>query len=140
MNTTRKIYEKTSPYGIEYNPTTDTLMRIGDPTSHRVLPVQSQMKGVILDDLGNAVMEMPTDDWTSIDRSGSIGQVMVRVPDFWVKFQVRPSENLRIWLSANPITGFMHVPQFYVSAYEASLQRSTSKLCSVVNDTADYRG
>lgn len=28
----------------------------------------------------------------------------------------------------------------YVSAYEASLQRSTSKLCSVVNDSADYRG
>lgn len=140
MNTSRKIFEKCAPYGIEYNPTTDTLMRIGDPTSHRVLPVQSGMKGVILDDLGNEVMEMPTDDWTSIDRTGALGQVMVRVPDFWVKFQVRPSENLRIWLSANPITGFMHVPQFYVSAYEASLQRSTNKLCSVVNTTADYRG
>ena len=140
MNTSRKIYEKCAPYGIEYNPTTDTLMRIGDPTSHRVLPVQSQMKGVILDDLGNEVMEMPTDDWTSIDRSGTLGQVMVRVPDFWVKFQVRPSENLRIWLSAHPISGFMHVPQFYISAYEASLQRSTNKLCSVVNTTADYRG
>lgn len=140
MNTTRQIYSKCAPYGIEYNPTTDTLMRIGDPTSHRVLPVQSQMRGVILDDLGNEVMEMPSDDWTSIDRSGALGQVMVRVPDFWVKFQVRPSGNLRIWLSANPITGFMHVPKFYVSAYEASLQRSTLKLCSVVNTTADYRG
>lgn len=140
MNTTRQIYSKCAPYGIEYNPTTDTLTRIGDPTSHRVLPVQSQMKGVILDDLGNEVMEMPSDDWTSIDRSGTLGQIMVRVPDFWVKFQVRPSENLRIWLSLNPISGFMHVPQFYVSAYEASLQRSTLKLCSVVNTTADYRG
>lgn len=140
MNTSRKIYEKCAPYGIEYNPTTDTLMRIGDPTSHRVLPVQSGMKGVILDDLGNEVMEMPSDDWTSIDRSGTLGQVMVRVPDFWVKFQVRPSENLRIWLSANPTSGFMHVPKFYVSGYEASLQRSTNKLCSVVNTTADYRG
>ena len=28
----------------------------------------------------------------------------------------------------------------YVSAYEAALQRSTNKLCSVVNDSADYRG
>ena len=140
MNTSRKIFEKCSPYGIEYNPTTDTLMRIGDPTSHRVLPVQSQMKGVILDDLGNEVMEMPSDNWTSVARDGSLGQVMVRVPDFWVKFQVRPSGNLRIWLSANPISGFMHVPQFYVSAYEASLQRSTNKLCSVVNTTTDYRG
>lgn len=140
MNTSRKIFEKTSPYGIEYNPTADTLMRIGDPTSHRVLPVQSGMRGVILDDLGNEVMELPSDDWTSVARDGSLGQVMVRVPDFWVKFQVRPSENLRIWLSSNPITGFMHVPQFYVSAYEASLQRSTNKLCSVVNTTADYRG
>lgn len=140
MNTSRKIYSKTAPYGIEYNPTTDTLMRIGDPTSHRVLPIQNSMRGVILDDLGNEVMEMPSDDWTSIDRSGALGQVMVRVPDFWVKFQVRPSENLRIWLSVNPISGFMHVPKFYVSAYEASLQRSTNKLCSVVNTTADYRG
>jgi hypothetical protein len=140
MNTTRQIYSKCAPYGIEYNPTTDVLTRIGDPTSHRVLPVQSGMVGVILDDLGNEVMEMPSDDWTSVARDGSLGQVMVPVPDFWVKFQVRPSENLRIWLSSNPITGFMHVPQFYVSAYEASLQRSTNKLCSVVNTTADYRG
>jgi len=115
-------------------------MRIGDPTSHRVLPVQSQMKGVILNDLGNEVIEMPTDDWTSIDRSGSLGQVMVRVRDFWAKFQVRPSGNLRIWLSPNPISGFIYVPQFYVSAYEASLQRSTLQLCSVVNTTADFRG
>ena len=141
MNTTRQIYSKTAPYGIEYNPTTDTLMRIGDPTSHRVLPVQSQMKGVILDDLGNEVMELPSDDWTSIDRSGTLGQVMVRMPEFWAKFDVRPSGNLRIWINANPITGFMHIPpRSYVSAYEASLQRSTNKLCSVVNTTADYRG
>ena len=140
MNTSRKIYSKCAPYGIEYNPTTDTLMRIGDPISHRVLPVQSSMVGVILDDLGNEVMEMPSDDWTSIARDGSLGQVMVRVPDFWIKFQVRPSGNNRIWLSSNPITGFMHVPQFYVSAYEASLQRSTLKLASVVNTTTDYRG
>ena len=28
----------------------------------------------------------------------------------------------------------------YVSAYEATVQRSTNKLCSVVNDSADYRG
>ena len=141
MNTTRQIYSKCTPYGIEYNPTTDTLTRIGDPTSHRVLPVQSQMRGVILDDLGNEVMEMPSDDWTSIDRSGALGQVMVRMPEFWAKFQVRPSGNLRIWLSSNPITGFMHIPpRSYVSAYEASLQRSTNKLCSVVNTTADFRG
>ena len=141
MNTSRKIFEKTAPYGIEYNPTTDTLARIGDPTSHRVLPVQSQMKGVILDDLGNEVMELPSDDWTSIDRSGTLGQVMVRMPEFWAKFDVRPSGNLRIWINANPITGFLHIPpRSYVSAYEASLQRSTLKLCSVVNSTADYRG
>lgn len=141
MNTSRKIYEKTAPYGIEYNPTTDTLTRIGDPTSHRVLPVQSQMRGVILDDLGNEVMEMPLDDWTSIDRSGTLGQVMVRMPEFWAKFQVRPSGNLRIWINATPITGFLHIPpRSYISAYEASLQRSTNKLASVVNTTADFRG
>ncbi len=28
----------------------------------------------------------------------------------------------------------------YVSAYEATVQRSTNKLSSVVNTTADYRG
>ena len=142
MNTTRQIYEKTAPYGIDFDTVNDVMHRIGDPESHRLLPVQSQMKGVILNDLGQEVMELPYDDWTTAARDGSLGQVMVRVPEHWMKFDGTRASNTinRVWLSASPKSGFIHIPTYYVGAYEAALQRSTSKLASVVNDTADYRG
>jgi hypothetical protein len=43
-------------------------------------------------------------------------------------------------LSPVAIPGYIEVREQYVSAYEASLQRSTLKLSSVNNATADYRG
>jgi hypothetical protein len=142
MITGRKIYEKLAPYGIDFDTVNDVMHRIGDKDAHRLLPVQSEMKGVILDDLGNEVMELPYDDWTSATRDGSLGQVMVRVPEHWIKFDGTRASNTinRVWLSATPRSGFTHIPRYYVGAYEASLQRSTNKLCSIVNTTADYRG
>ena len=46
----------------------------------------------------------------------------------------------RVKLSEFPLPDYHQVPRMYVSAYEASLQRSTKKLCSVVNTDPDYRG
>ena len=129
------------PYGIDYDKVNDKIHRIGDTKGHIYLPVQSQMKGVILDDSGNEVLELPQDDWTSVARDGSLGQVMVRIPDHWMKFETRQNNTInRVWLSHVPKNGFIHIPKYYVSAYEASLQRSTNKLSSVVNTTTDYRG
>lgn len=139
----KKISGGLEPMGIQYDPATDTVIRIGDFDAHRCLPVQNNIKGVILDDLGREVCELPDDDWTSIARDGSLGQVMVRIPEHWMKWIVRNGTIERTWLSHVPRPGFTHIPRRYVSAYQATIDRTvaaTPKLASVVNLTASFRG
>ena len=43
-------------------------------------------------------------------------------------------------MSITPIVGYKKIGKYYISAYEATVQRSANKLCSVVNTDEDYRG
>ena len=114
-------------------------VRIGNLDLHRTLPVQSQMVGGTLTDAGVFTPFASVDDWTSETRDGSAGQVMVRLPQFWIKYVTEGTVN-KVLISADEVSGFQKVPVMYVSAYKAALQRSTLKLASVVNTDADYRG
>lgn len=128
-------------YGIEKNTTvsTPTCTRIGNMEFHRTLPVHSLMRGCLLADDGTVNKYLDPDDWTSEVRDGSQGQVMVEIPRHFRKFETE-GNTMRVKLSLLPLEGFHEVPKVYVSAYEATVERSTSKLCSVVNEGADYRG
>lgn len=128
-------------YGIEYDTTVSSpaCTRIGNPYLHKSLPIQSRMKGCLLDDNGQVVEYLNPSDWTGQVRDGSRGQVMVEIPMHYRKFETNGTKRV-VCLSEHPLPGYHQVPKMYVSAYEASIERSTGKLCSVVNDTTDYRG
>ena len=128
-------------YGVELDKTISSPdgVRIGNMTLHKTLPVHSMMRGCLLNDDGTVNKYLNETDWTTETRDGSQGQVMVEVPEHWWKF-VTEGNKFRPQLYISPISGSIHVEKYYVSAYEASVQRSTSKLCSVVNEAADYRG
>lgn len=127
-------------YGVEWNvnQTSSDVKRIGIPELHRTLPCH-QLRGCLLADNGTVNEYLPQDDWTSATRDGSKGQVMVEIPEMWMKFEV-DGDMRRVLLSPVAIVGFKHYQKRYVSAYEATVQRSTNKLASVVNTTEDYRG
>lgn len=127
-------------YGVEWNvnQTSSDVKRIGIPELHRTLPCH-QLRGCLLADNGTVNKYLPQDDWTSATRDGSKGQVMVEIPEMWMKFEV-DGDMRRVLLSPVAIGGFKHYQKRYVSAYEATVQRSTNKLASVVNTTEDYRG
>lgn len=127
-------------YGVEWNvnQTSSDVKRIGIPELHRTLPCH-QLRGCLLADNGTVNEYLPQDDWTSATRDGSKGQVMVEIPEMWMKFEV-DGDMRRVLLSPVAIGGFKHYQKRYVSAYEATVQRSTNKLASVVNTTEDYRG
>lgn len=127
-------------YGVEWNvnQTSSDVTRIGIPELHRTLPCH-QLRGCLLADNGTVNQYLPQDDWTSATRDGSKGQVMVEIPEMWMKFEV-DGDMRRVLLSPVAIGGFKHYQKRYVSAYEATMQRSTNKLASVVNTTEDYRG
>lgn len=144
----KEIYDTITPlleeyysYGIErdYTNSSPNCIRIGNLDLHRSLPIQSKMRGCLLDDDGNVVEYLPENDWTTATRDGSKGQVMVEIPMHYRKFETKGTKHI-VRLSEYPLSGYHQVPKMYVSAYEASIEHSSGKLCSVVNNDIDYRG
>lgn len=124
-----------------------TLARIGNLDLHRTLPIQNKMRGCTLADDGT-VNHYFKDDWsanedgTPIKKDGSDGMVMIEIPEFYVKCQSKNGiDSMRI--SEYALDGYTLVKKQYVSAYEATVDRTKSdtlKLASVVNTTANFRG
>ena len=133
--------EEQCAYGVEWDVTVadPTCTRVGNMALHKTLPIQNRIRGCLLDDDGKVVRYLDPNDWTSAVRDGSEGQVMVEIPMHYFRFITNGTKR-RAMISEFPLPGYKQIPLQYVSAYQASLQRSTSKLASVVNDTADYRG
>ena len=128
-------------YGIEWDTevSSPSVTRIGNMDLHRTLPIQSRMRGCLLDDNGKVTKYLNPKDWTGEVRDGSRGQVMVEIPMHYRRCETDGTKR-RVKLSEYPLPGFLPIPLMYPSAYEASLQRSTKKLCSVVNTDPDFRG
>lgn len=64
---------------------------------------------------------------------------MVELPMHYRKFETDGTKR-RVRISEYPLPGYHVVGKRYVSAYEATVKRSTMTLCSVANMDADYRG
>jgi len=128
-------------YGIQFDTSVSdpTCTRIGNSDLHKSLPIQSRMKGCLLDDDGNVVEYLNPSDWTGNVRDGSRGQVMVELPEHWRKFTTDGTVR-QVRISEYPLPGYHRVPKAYISAYEAALDRTNLKLASVVNTDAQYRG
>ena len=128
-------------YGIEFDTSVSSpaCTRIGNADLHRSLPIHNLMRGCLLDDSGQVVEYLPETNWTEATRDGSRGQVMVEIPAHYRKFE-KSGTKRRVKISQTALPGYHLVPRQYVSAYEATVQRSVNKLASVVNNTADYRG
>ena len=133
--------EEQCMYGIEYDITVSSpdVTRIGNMALHKSLPIHNRMKGCLLADDGKVNEYLNPKDWRGQTRDGSRGQVMVELPMYYRKFETDGNKR-RVKLSEYPLPGYHQVRQKYVSAYHATVQRSTTKLCSVVNTGVDYRG
>ncbi|MCM1301399.1 MAG: hypothetical protein NC226_06730 [Bacteroides cellulosilyticus] len=128
-------------YGIEFDTavSSPTCTRIGNLALHKSLPIHNRMKGCLLNDNGKVVEYLNPTNWTGQTRDGSRGQVMVELPMHYRKFETYGTKR-RVRISEYPIPGYHLVGKRYVSAYQATVKRSTTTLCSVANMDADYRG
>lgn len=134
-------------YGVsrEEGSSNPTFTRIGNSALHKSLPIQSKMRGCTLADDGTVNHYFNStwtanEDGTAIKKDGSDGMVMIEVPDFYLKILTDGREGYMI--STYPLSGYTKINKFYISAYEATLDRSGSifKLASVVNTTGSFRG
>lgn len=64
---------------------------------------------------------------------------MVEIPTYYRKFE-EEGNTQRVKISQYPLAGFEAVHTMYISSYEAALDRTNSKLASLVNTTTQYRG
>ena len=144
----KELYGQSQVYGIEYDVThaAPEVTRVGNMALHASLPVQSKMRKCLLDDKGNVNYYLDPNDGTLRDDGtpalldGTHGQVMVEVPEHYESF-TNPSANInRAMISLQPFENSRRVEKFYIAAYKAALNRTSNKLSSVVNATADYRG
>ena len=133
--------EEQCAYGVEWDTTVSATAktRIGNTALHKSLPIQSRMKGCLLDDDGNVTEYLNPSNWNAHTLDGTHGQVMVEIPQHYRRFETDGTTR-RCKISEYPLPGYHVVPKMYISAYEATVQRSANKLASVVNTDADYRG
>ena len=135
-------------YGVQIDESQSTpdCLRIGQEWLHKSLPVQSAMRRcLLLDDgivnyyLSETDSTLKADNVTPAVLDGTDGQVMVEIPEHWVKV-TKDGSVITAQLSAVRQPLWRHVTKYYISAYEATIDRTNSKLASVVNLTAQYRG
>ena len=121
--------------------------RIGNMTYHKSLPIQSRMRRCILDISGNVAYYLDQNDSTKkadgtvAELSGLDGDVMVEVPKHWRKVT---SDGTQINALISPYQqdgdGWQCIEKYYVSAYEAAVDKTDQVLVSVRNGRARYRG
>lgn len=137
-------------YGVnidESNSSPDLERIASDMTLHVSLPVQSLIKGCLLNADGSVNYYLDPADWTkkadgtAADLSGADGNVMIEVPTYYRKVDNPSAGVYQHKISTKPITGFQKIDKFYIGAYKATVNRTgTIKMHSVVNTDAEYRG
>ncbi len=134
-------------YGIEWDITVSNPKptRIGKMELHKELPLQSLMRRCILKDDGKVNYYLHANDSTkrdngaAADLTGKDGQYMVELPNMYVRFEMGGNK-CRHLQSTQPLPGFHLWRKDYVSAIEATVQRSTNTLAAVCSTDVDYRG
>lgn len=136
-------------YGVEWDTTVSdpACIRIGNPLYHKQLPIQSQYKGCLVKN-GVVNYYLDPNDWsrkadgTPSVLDGTDGDVMVHIPKFYGK---SGSNGNKRWvrISTTKIdSSWVEIPEMFVSAYRITTYTDAdkTKVASVVNTTANYRG
>lgn len=140
--------EERYAYGVEWDTASSSPdgVRVGNMQLHRELPIQSKMKGAVLDNKGKINKYLGT-SWSDSDVQLASGEpenfsIMTMIPRHWYKFYFNGTK-FRCMISAIPLPGYKYVDDFFISSYEATIYRSKDLLMSrlgVDSTYNEYRG
>lgn len=118
-------------YGVEWDTASSSPdgVRVGNMQLHRELPIQSKIRGVILDNKGRIKSYLNNSNWGNISTEYLTESVMTKIPEHWYKLY-QYGTKFRMMLSAMPLPGYNHIDQFYISSFESGIDRSSSTLIS----------
>lgn len=123
--------EERYAYGVEWDTASSSPdgVRVGNMQLHRELPVQSKIRGVILDNKGGIKSYLNNSNWGNINTEYLTESVMTEIPEHWYKLY-QDGTKFRMMLSAMPLPGYSHIDQFYISSFESGIDRESSTLIS----------
>lgn len=140
--------EERYAYGVEWDTASSSPdgVRVGNMQLHSELPIQSKMKGAVLDNKGGINKYLGT-SWSDSDVQLASGEpenfsIMTMIPRHWYKFYFNGTK-FRCMISAIPLPGYKYVDDFFISSYEATIYRSKDLLMSrlgVDSTYNEYRG
>lgn len=118
-------------YGVEWDTASSSPdgVRVGNMQLHKELPIQSKIRGVILDNKGGIKSYLNNSNWGNISTEYLTESVMTKIPEHWYKLY-QYGTKFRMMLSAMPLPGYNHIDQFYISSFESGIDRSSSTLIS----------
>lgn len=118
-------------YGVEWDTASSSPdgVRVGNMQLHRELPIQSKLRGVILDNNGGIKNYLNNSNWSNINTEYLTESVMTEIPEHWYKLY-QYGTKFRMMLSAIPLPGYSHINQFYISSFESGIDRNSSTLIS----------
>lgn len=123
--------EERYAYGVEWDTASSSPdgVRVGNMQLHRELPIQSKIRGVILDNKGGIKSYLTNSNWGNIDTEYLTESIMTEIPEHWYKLY-QDGTKFRMMLSAMPLPGYNHIDQFYISSFESGIDRGSSTLIS----------
>lgn len=119
--------EERYAYGVEWDMASSSPdgKRVGNMQLHRELPVQSKMR--MSEVLNGGGISYDVSIYGEAKNAG--GNIMTEIPDLWFKLYVIGTK-FRVMLSEMPLPGYQHIKKFYISTYEAVINRETGILSS----------
>lgn len=132
--------EERYAYGVEWDMASSSPdgKRVGNMQLHRELPVQSGMRGVVLDNNGGVYYYHKPTNWNMTFTSADYAS-MVEIPDHWYRIYITGTK-FKMMLSSIPLPGYKHVSKFYIGSSEAQMLRSLGLLMSDKTNSTDTRG
>lgn len=132
--------EERYAYGVEWDMASSNRdgKRVGNMQLHRELPVQSGMRGVVLDNNGGVYYYHEPTAWKMTFASKDYAS-MVEIPDHWYRIYITGTK-FKMMLSSIPLPGYKHISKFYIGSSEAQMLRSLGLLMSDKTNSTDTRG
>ena len=132
--------EERYAYGVEWDMASSSPdgKRVGNMQLHRELPVQSGMRGVVLDNNGGVYYYLTPTNWNFTFTSEDYAS-MVEIPDHWYRIYITGTK-FKMMLSSIPLPGYKHISKFYIGSSEAQIIRSSGLLLSDNTGAVDRRG
>lgn len=132
--------EERYAYGVEWDMASSSPdgKRVGNMQLHRELPVQSGMRGVVLDNNGGVYYYHEPTAWKMTFASKDYAS-MVEIPDHWYRIYITGTK-FKMMLSSIPLPGYKHISKFYIGSSEAQMLRPLGLLMSDKTNSTDTRG